>query len=150
MHVDVVKYAMLALFSDLLAFDLVTHIFIVENKCHRLHTIGKQVEIDVRTTANMTGQYAADQPRTKGLQQPHQSQGFQSHGQQVVVAPLPFVQTRHDLDLIAYLGIAGQVGGFHPSAMNLAGCLHFRPVVLRLLARIRQTSGLPGNLAPQS
>ena len=64
-------------------------------------------------------------------------------------AAVAFVQAGEGLDLVADLGVAGQVGRLDPALAEAVGGLLLGAVVLGLLARVHQPGGFPGDLPPQ-
>src|SRR5690606_6376421 len=101
---------------------------------------------NVRALPDMPGQRAADDLGAKACQQPHVPQTFQPHFLEVVGAGFAFVDAGKDLDLVADLGVGGQILRFDPPAANAAGGFHLGPVVLRLLADVHQPGGFPSDL----
>ena len=57
-----VKISFLALFTNSLAFHIEDHTFILKRQCHGLGTVGENMNIDVRTLANVSGEHATNQP----------------------------------------------------------------------------------------
>ena len=114
--VDVDEDPLLALLADFLALDLVRKSLSVENGGHRLDAVGKDVQIDVGTAANVAREGAADQAGPECPQQPHHAEGLQTHVAEVFRPPLALLELRPDLDLLADLAIAGQVAGLEIAA----------------------------------
>jgi hypothetical protein len=66
LDVNVDERPLLAVLPHPLALDLVGHALVVQRACNGLDAVGKQVQVNVRTAADVTGQGAADQPGAEG------------------------------------------------------------------------------------
>ena len=107
------------------------------------------MQVDVGTLADVAGERAADEPRAKRREPLHHRQRGEPHLAQVVDAAFAFVEPGERLDLVANLGVRGQVGRLDPALADQPGRLQLGAVVLRLLPAVHQPGGFPGDLPPQ-
>src|SRR5262249_35552075 len=105
------------------------------------HTVAKDMDIDIRALADMAGHDAPDQAGTKGAEESHEPQGFQTHGAQMPGALFAFMHAGEDLDLIADFRVGRAVFGFDASPKQAFGGFAFGSVVFRFDAFVHQTSG---------
>src|SRR5256885_16162493 len=107
------------------------------------------MQIDVAAGSHVARHHAADQPGTMTGQEPHDAERFQPHLAEVAGALAAFVQASEGLNLVPNFGVTGQIGRLHPAVANAVRGLLLRAVILRLLARVHQSGGLPSNLPPE-
>ena len=77
--VDVREDARLAVFDDLLAFEVELAAGLFEQVGDEGGAVAEDVQVDVGAFADVAGHDAADEPRPEGAEQPHQAQGVQAH-----------------------------------------------------------------------
>ena len=138
--VDVREDARLAVLDDLLALDVELVAFVFEQVGDEADAVGEDVQVDVGALADVAGHDAADQPRPERAQQPHQAQGVEAHVPEVGGAFVAFVEAGEELDLVADLGVGGEVVGFDAAAAEALGGLAFGGEVFGL-ARARTSAG---------
>ena len=147
MHVR--KDPLFAVLAHPFSLDVVDHSLGVEGTGHSFERVRKEVEIDVRPAADMSGERAADQSRSIGPEHPHDTERLDPHLAEIVGPSVAFVQSGKRLDFVADLAIAGQILGFDPASPKLASGFHFSAIVLRFLAAVHQPGGFPGDPPPK-
>ena len=109
--VDVGEDAGLAVLDDLLALQVVLIAFVAEQVGDEAGAVAEDVQVDVGALADVAGHDAADEPRPELAQQTHEVQGVEAHVLQVAGAAVAFVEAGKELDLLADLGVGGEVFG---------------------------------------
>jgi len=105
------------------------------------------MQIDIRTTADMAGQSAADKPRAEGIQNPHHAEGLQTHFAKVFRPLLTFLELGPNLNLVADFAVAGQIAWLEVASRDAAGCFEFCAEVFGFFALVHQPAGIPSHLA---
>src|SRR4051794_36105219 len=91
--VDVSENTSYCKFDNLLALDIELNTFRVQQVGDEPDCVREDVNIDVRALADVSGHDTADEPGTKGAEEPHQPQRFKAHLAEVLGAFVPFVDT---------------------------------------------------------
>ena len=112
----------------------------------RLGAVAEDVQVDVGALADVAGHDAADEPRAERPQQPHQAQGLEAHVAEVSsVRLVALVQAGEELDLVADLGVGGEVVGLDAAAAEALGGLALGGEVLGLDPLVHQPGGFEGD-----
>ena len=87
--------------------------------------------------------------RPKGSQDSHQPEGFHPHVAESFVTAFALEQTCHPLDLVADLGVGGEVRRFDPATTDGSCGLELGAVVLFLVAPVHQPGRFDDDLPPK-
>src|SRR4051812_40576462 len=149
LHVDVREDSLLIMLANPLSLHVVNDALLIKRVANRIDAVGKYMQVDFAARSHMAGHHAADEARPMPREQPHDAERFQSHLAEMAGALAAFMQARKRLNLVAYFGIAGQIGRLHPTLADTMRGLLLRAVILRLLAGVHQSGGFPGDLPPE-
>ena len=143
------KRSRFAVLGNLFAFHLVRDAIFLQRGLDRFDVIRKQVQIDIRTGANMTGEYTADEAGSEAGKPLHHPQCRDSHVLESDRASIAFVHAGERLHDLANLRIARQVAGFDGAATKPAGSFLLGGEILGLRPVVHEPGGLDRNCAAE-
>src|SRR5437899_7275084 len=145
-NVDVRENPRFLMLDDLFPLHVELVAFVLQDVGHQADAVGEDVDVDVRSLADVSGHDAADEPGTKRPEQPHEAQSLEPHGAKVLSAAITLVDAGKVLNLFTNFGVGGEVFRLDAFATELLGRLALGGVILRFDALVHQSSGIKGDL----
>ncbi len=143
--------SLFAILDDSLTLDFIRQGIFVEGVGDDGLAVGKDVDVDIGTVPDVAGPDAADQAGSEPREFAHQAKGLEAHVVEVLEPFGAFMDPGHRLDLVADLGVGGEVAGsesvFDP---ELFGGLALGGEVLGFGPIVHQLGGEKGDLPPDA